>query len=111
VLTGADLQVLGDHRSAAHADIQQLVAIPDGVDAGRPLGTCSLGQSWKRWSGPVSNSCTARLLGRMLTDLLTRASASSRDRLVQVGIGKRRSSCSGTPQQTRGYAARKVWRG
>jgi hypothetical protein len=26
MLTGADLQVLGDHRSATHADIQQLVA-------------------------------------------------------------------------------------
>jgi hypothetical protein len=26
MLTGADLQVLGDHRSATHADIQQLAA-------------------------------------------------------------------------------------
>jgi hypothetical protein len=29
VLTGADLQVLGDHSSTAHTDIQQLVAVPD----------------------------------------------------------------------------------
>ena len=43
MLTGADLQVLGDHRSATHADIQQLVAIPDGVDAGRPLGDLLVG--------------------------------------------------------------------
>jgi hypothetical protein len=27
MLTGADLQVLGDHSSTAHTDIQQLVAV------------------------------------------------------------------------------------
>jgi hypothetical protein len=80
-------------------------------NAAARLGTCSLGQSWKRWSGPVSNSCTARLLGRMLTDLLTRPSTNRRDRAVRAGIGKRRSSCSGTPQRTRGNAAGRARRG
>jgi hypothetical protein len=34
----ADLQVLGGHGPAAHADIQQPVTLPDGVDTGRPPG-------------------------------------------------------------------------
>ena len=38
LVTGADLQVLGRHGPAAPAHVQQPVAIPDGVDTGRPLG-------------------------------------------------------------------------
>ena len=36
--TLADLQVLGRHGPTAHADIQQPVTFPDGVDADRALG-------------------------------------------------------------------------
>jgi hypothetical protein len=45
------------------------------------------------------------LLGRMLTDLLTSASASRRDRAVRAGIGKQRTSCSDPLQGTCSYAA------
>jgi hypothetical protein len=40
---GADLKVLSGHRPAAHADIQQPVTIPDGVDASSTLGNLIVG--------------------------------------------------------------------
>lgn len=40
---GADLEVLSGHRPAAHAHIQQPVAIPDAVDASGTLGNLIVG--------------------------------------------------------------------
>jgi hypothetical protein len=48
---------------------------------------------------------------RMFTSMLTRPSASHRDRGVLAATGKEGRSCSGAPEWTHGYAARRACRG
>jgi hypothetical protein len=55
-VASADLQVLADHGATAHADIQQPLAVPDGVDAGHPLQYLLVRPILEGWSGPVHRS-------------------------------------------------------
>jgi len=107
VMTPAAARLLQELRRQLHYPSRLEQEIVD-----QPLMPPPKMPSWE----PASTACTIsgappKPCDRMLTDLLTRPSANRRDRAVQAGRGKRRSSCSGTSQRTCGYAARRAWRG
>jgi hypothetical protein len=107
VMTPAAARLLQELRRQLHYPSRLEQEIVD-----QPLMPPPKMPSWEPASTAFTISGTPpKPFDRMLTDLLTRPSANRRDRAVQAGRGKRRSSCSGTSQRTCGDAARRAWGG
>jgi hypothetical protein len=83
----ADLEVVSGHGPAAHADIQQPVAIPDGIDAGRPRRYLLVRPVLEAVEWPGLQLLHGSLLGQDANGL---AHASIREQMRHGGTGQDR---------------------
>jgi hypothetical protein len=76
------------------------------------LFPCPAGDRIRGWGGPERRRSARPEVTQtpMLTELLTRRSASRQDRAVRAGTGRQRTPCSRMPQWTWSYEARRAWR-